>query len=287
MISKLFAVFVGLITAFVSGTALFTLEFPKNKSMRVGFCATAGLAMFAFVWVLEPYWSKSKPLQQVKPASSSSLSVNGSPDSQPSLAKSEPTTNDQFTADEKLKMDRILAELGQRLHDSGLLRNKEEDLRKSRLLDPGWVIACNRILDKPATRGEFDKIAFVALLDDYLGFLQRKPELEAQINAVRLEVKDAKEYVNCYSEEWKNWSKESKRIIDSEQRSGNDGLYPPDNQNSGGYYVNKPTLDETVVKAFVTIRGSVEKLNKLRSQIQHDGSRKGKDNGVDSNAENK
>jgi hypothetical protein len=62
--NKLFAVFAGLTAGFISGTALFALEFPKNKKVRASFAATAGLAMFAFVWVYAPYWFKVNSLQQ-------------------------------------------------------------------------------------------------------------------------------------------------------------------------------------------------------------------------------
>jgi tetratricopeptide (TPR) repeat protein len=64
-------VFAGLATGFVTGTALFTLEFPSDKRWRAGFSATAGLALFGFVWVLAPYWFKSRPQEHQPPASSS------------------------------------------------------------------------------------------------------------------------------------------------------------------------------------------------------------------------
>src|SRR5581483_4195505 len=58
IIGMLFPPFCGFSAFFMGGTALFALDFPKNKFVKIAFSATAGIAVFAFTWSHAPYWFK-------------------------------------------------------------------------------------------------------------------------------------------------------------------------------------------------------------------------------------
>lgn len=56
--ARLFALLCGFSSFFLGGTALFELNVPKTKAMKLSFSASAGIAVFAFTYTHPPYWFK-------------------------------------------------------------------------------------------------------------------------------------------------------------------------------------------------------------------------------------
>jgi hypothetical protein len=60
ILHMLFALLAAFSVTFVSGAALFQLQFPASKQAKFVFSATAGLAIFGLVYYLPPYWERMR-----------------------------------------------------------------------------------------------------------------------------------------------------------------------------------------------------------------------------------
>jgi hypothetical protein len=70
---RLFALLSGFATFFLGGSALFTINAPASDRLKVGFSATAGVAVFAFVYTRPPYWFVKQGSGDKPPPASSSV----------------------------------------------------------------------------------------------------------------------------------------------------------------------------------------------------------------------
>jgi hypothetical protein len=66
---RLFALLSGFATFFLGGSALFTINVPASDRLKLAFSATAGVAVFAFVYTRPPYWFVRATVATSPPAS--------------------------------------------------------------------------------------------------------------------------------------------------------------------------------------------------------------------------